>query len=34
MKIVELAEIMGKTRKEVEDLFNKQDLIEINLTER
>jgi len=34
MKLNELAEIMGKTREEVEEIFNKQDVVEINLEER
>jgi len=34
MKLNELAEIMGKTREEVEEIFNKQDIVEINLEER
>jgi hypothetical protein len=33
MKIDEIAEITGKTRKEVENLLSKQDVIELKLTE-
>jgi len=34
MRIKEICEIMGKTRKEIEELLEKQDVIELNLTER
>jgi uncharacterized protein YvpB len=34
MKIDEIVEITGKTREEVKDMLDKQDLIEIKLTER
>ncbi len=33
MRIDEITEITGKTRKEVENMLDKQDLIEIKLTE-
>ncbi len=33
LKIEDLAKIMGKTRREVEDLLNRQDVIELNLSE-
>ena len=32
MKIDELAELMGKTREEVEDILETNDLIELDLT--
>ena len=34
MRIKEICEIIGKTRKEIEELLEKQDVIELNLTER
>ncbi len=34
MKIEDLAEAMGKTRKEVEEILDKQEVIELNLSER
>ena len=34
MRIKEICEIMGKTRKEIEELLEKQDVIELKLTER
>lgn len=34
MQIKEICEIMGKTRKEIEELLEKQDVIELKLTER
>lgn len=34
MKISDLAALLGKSEREVEDMLNKQDVIEINLTER
>lgn len=34
MKIEDLAQVMGKTRKEVEEMLNKQEIIELNLSER
>ena len=33
MKIDEIAEITGRTRKEVENILNNQDFIELKLTE-
>ena len=33
MRIKEICEIMGKTRKEIEELLEKQDVIELKLTE-
>ena len=33
MKIEELAEIMGKTREEVENILKSSDVIELNLNE-
>ena len=33
MQIKEICEIMGKTRKEIEELLEKQDVIELKLTE-
>ena len=33
MKIDEIAEITGRTRKEIENVLNKQEFIEIKLTE-
>lgn len=33
MKINEIAELTGKTRKEVENMLNKEDFIELKLTE-
>jgi hypothetical protein len=33
MKIDEIAEITGKTRREVESILNSQDFIEVKLTE-
>jgi len=33
MNLNELAEVMGKSRKDIEELLNKQDIIEISLTE-
>ena len=34
MKIEDLAELLGKTRIEVEEMLKKQDIIELNLSER
>ena len=34
MKIEDLAELMGKTRVEIEEMLNKSDVIELNLSER
>lgn len=34
MKIDDLARMLGKTRREVEDILSKQEVIELNLTER
>ena len=34
MKIQDLMKVMGKTQKDIEDLLKKQDMIELNLTER
>ncbi|MEK6984544.1 MAG: hypothetical protein AABX33_08265 [Nanoarchaeota archaeon] len=34
MKINDLAEILGKTRVEVEDILNTRELVELNLSER
>ncbi|MBS3095819.1 hypothetical protein J4480_00095 [Candidatus Woesearchaeota archaeon] len=34
MKIEELAELLGKTRYEVEEMLKKTDTIELNLSER
>ena len=34
MKLDELAELMGKSRSEVADIFDKHDVIELKLTER
>ena len=34
MKIQDLMKVMGKTQKDIEDLLKKQDIIELNLTER
>ena len=34
MNINELAELMGKTKEDIKEIFNKQDIVEINLTER
>lgn len=34
MKIEELAELLGKTRYEVEEMLKNQDVIELNLSER
>ena len=33
MQIKEICEIIGKTRKEIEELLEKQDVIELKLTE-
>ena len=34
LKIDDLAELLGKTRIEVEEMLNKQDVLELNLSER
>lgn len=34
MQIKEICDITGKTRKEIEELLKKQDVIELRLTER
>ena len=34
MRIEELAKLLGKTRTEVEEMLNAQDVIELNLSER
>ena len=34
LKIDDLAELLGKTRKEVEEILNSQDVIELKLSER
>ncbi len=34
MKIEDLAELMGKTRFEVEEMLKREDVIELNLNER
>ena len=33
LRIEDLAKLMGKTRREVEDLLNSRDVIELNLSE-
>ncbi len=34
MQINEICELTGKTRKEIENILDKQDIIEIKLTEK
>jgi|TARA_B100001964_G_C13919689_1_gene459657 hypothetical protein len=34
MQIKEICEIMGKTREEVEEILNKENVIELKLTEK
>ena len=34
LKIEELARVLGKTRVEIEEILNSQDVIELNLSER
>ena len=34
LKIDELAELLGKTRQELEEMLNKDDVIELNLSKR
>lgn len=34
MEIREICEVTGKTRKEIENILEKEDFIELNLTER
>ena len=34
MKIEDLAELMGKTRVEIEEILKREDTIELNLSER
>ncbi len=34
MNLNELAELMGKTRKDVEEIFKQHEIIELKLTER
>ena len=34
LKIDDLAELLGKTRREVEEILNKQEVLELKLSER